>query len=497
MSPVPDRSEIDALSTFLSDRFGFSFSDHKRDELAELLTDRLRKSECASCEAYLTRLRSDPGASEELRVLADSLTVGETYFFRYPEQYRALAEVSLPELLQSKEASREIRILSAGCASGEEPYTIAMVLCDQIPNLDDWRISVQGIDINRISLAKARKGRYHRWSLRATPESRMHHFRRIGDTYLVNPHVRSMVSFEQQNLTVHASDFWERQQFDVVFCRNVMIYLTQEAARFVVRRLAQSIPPGGYLFLGHADVLPSDGTEFRRCQTHDVIYYQRLPVTATPTPVRAHQARPVVTPIASEPMPPLAQNTAPPVEPHSSEIDVEPMEARTEGNFDPILAALAEDRFEDARRLIHALPLTAQDDAAEIQLLLSVAFVNSGDVGAAETVLRSLLAHDDLNPGAYHLLAVCREHWGDNAAARSFNEQALYLNPSFALAHLQLGRLARQAGDLPNAAKGYRHALELLSREEPILILLFGGGFPKEVLIRLCQDQLCSLGKTI
>ncbi|MFN7145168.1 MAG: CheR family methyltransferase, partial [Myxococcota bacterium] len=190
-----------------------------------------------------------PPAADEARALLAALTVGETSFHRYVEQFDVFAAAVLtPAAL----AGRPLRVLSAGCSTGEEAYTLAMTVREIAPAFVG-RVTIDAFDVNPAAIARARAGRYAPWALRETPASaRERWFRDEDGDYVVDPALRALVRFHERNLVEDDPAFWADGAWDAIFCRNVLMYLTPDAARAVVHRLARAIAPGGFLFLGHA-----------------------------------------------------------------------------------------------------------------------------------------------------------------------------------------------------------------------------------------------------
>jgi chemotaxis protein methyltransferase CheR len=216
--------------------------------------------------AYLERVEAAEPA--ELAALANELTVGETYFFRHIEQFRAFADVVVPDRL----AHGRLQVLSAGCSSGEEPYSLAMLLHEQHPRAP---FAIHAVDLNPRAIARARAGRYSRWSLRATTPAFEHRWFQLDDRdVVVAPEIRDAVTFERANL-LDDGILGTPRRWDVVFCRNMLMYLTGDRADELITRIARAIAPGGYLFLGHAETLRDRTDEFALCHTHGAFYYQR------------------------------------------------------------------------------------------------------------------------------------------------------------------------------------------------------------------------------
>jgi chemotaxis protein methyltransferase CheR len=262
------------LRNVIAHRLGFSLHETKLGLVAESLKERLEATG-DDAGAYLDRLECPTAFDDELRWLGQTLTVGETYFFRHMDQFRAFAEAALPASIAARAHSRQLRILSAGCASGEEAYSLAILLRERAV-LPDWTVSIAAVDLSSKMLDKAARGRYSLWSLRETPpEKRERWFLADRQEFILSPSIVSAVTFAEHDLTRSDPEPWEPGSFDVVFCRNVLMYLTTDAAQRVVRRFARALAPNGYLFLGHAETLRELSQDFRLLHTHGAFYYQR------------------------------------------------------------------------------------------------------------------------------------------------------------------------------------------------------------------------------
>src|SRR6267142_66733 len=273
MIAVSRLDEVERFRSLVACRLGLQFEDAKLSFLAEVLRRRLETSGRIS-ETYLARLEADT-SREELGVLAQELTVPETYFFRNIDQFRAFSEIVVPERVHAQAAQRRLRILSAGCASGEEAYTIAIVL-REIALDPSWKVSIQGVDMNRAMLEKAARAHFSDWALRGAPAEIQHKwFRRNGSDFVLVDAIRSSVQFAVENLAEDDTNLWQPDTYDVVFCRNVIMYFTPQNAQTLVTRIARSLAPGGYLFLGHAETLRGLSKDFHLHHTHGTFYYQR------------------------------------------------------------------------------------------------------------------------------------------------------------------------------------------------------------------------------
>ena len=488
MPRAADHSE--RFRGWISRRFGLSFDDSKLEFLAEVLCRRADQR-ALTLRQYLDRLDA-PEAHSEMQALAVELTVPETYFFRHIEQFQAFTDVALPRAQAARAAERTLTVLSAGCASGEEPYTLAMLLRERVTE-PDWQVLVRGLDINRAMLAKAARGCYSAWSLRETPADALRRwFRSVGREFQLDDSIRAAVSFHETNLSQESAELGERAIYDVIFCRNVLMYFTADVARAVVSRLTRSLAPGGHLFLGHAETLRGLSNDYHLCHTHDTFYYQRKDVLTADEPDGIAPMGGGVQTVqrASERIHALAQSASTEPGPVMTTLSADGSRA---SQILRALDLLKEERYTDALERLAALSPESTSDP-EVLLLRAVLLVHSGQLTAAEQVSNRLLESDEMNTGAHYVLALCRESSGDVQGAVDHDRAAVYLDPSFAMPRLHLGLTARRIGDVESAQRELNQALLLLQREDSSRLLLFGGGFGRDALISLCRAELLATG---
>jgi chemotaxis protein methyltransferase CheR len=479
------RHDADRFRTAIAERIGLRFDDAKLDFLRDVLRRRLTALGQDS-DVYLRNLEQRPSAAE-ISNLARELTVCETYFFRNGEQFRALAEVVLPERMRARKTPGELRLLSAGCASGEEAYSIAIVARETIAD-PAWDVRIRAVDINPIVLEKAAAARYSPWSLRDTPLNRQRKwFRPEGREMWLDETVRKAVRFEAGNLIRENPALWAAASYDVIFCRNVLMYFTPRQMSLAVERIARSLAPGGFLFLGHAETLHGVSDAFHLRHTHETFYYQRKENGWSASP----PAMAAAFEVTAELQVPADADWVETIRSATERVaalvpDVDPPRAEIAWNPAPALDLLRQERFADALANLRGRPAEAAHHPDTL-LLEAALLAQSGQLAAAEIACQRLIAIDGLNAGAHYLSALCREHAGDRDGAAEFDRIAAYLDPAFAMPRLHLGFLARRAGDPVAAVRELGHALILLKREETSRILLFGGGFTREALIALCE----------
>lgn len=262
------------LRDLIHDYCGIFFDDGSKFLLQRRLNRRLEQRQLKSFEQYYHFLRYDRKRDEELAVLVDNLTTNETYFFREAPQLRAFSEEILPELRERLAGRKRLRIWSAGCSTGEEPYTIAIMLLESGDWWRDWEIEILGSDINQRVLHTARKGVYKKNAHRATsPEMLSRYFLDEGrGDYRIIDRVRELVSFSYVNLLDPYKTSLIRD-LDVIFCRNVIIYFDREAKRKVIESFSEKLREGGYLLLGHSESLINISNAFvLRTLRNDMVY---------------------------------------------------------------------------------------------------------------------------------------------------------------------------------------------------------------------------------
>jgi len=510
---VTPGGNIGALEPFrrvLGARLGLRFEEDKAELLSRVLEERVEATGTGSAELYLARLSG--GGEDEVRALAERLTVGETYFFRNAHDMEAFTGAVLPARMEARAAERRLRLLSAGCSSGEEPYTLAM-LVRGAPVLAGWDVRVHGFDVNPAAVARARAARYSGWSLRQTsPEPRARFFRPEGREFRVVDTVRELVTIEERNLAAEDPAFWEAGTFDVIFCRNVLMYLGPESVRRIVARFAAALAPGGFLFLGHAETLRGVSGDFHLRQTHGTFYYQSRPpgavAPAEAAAVPAVAAAPGGRPSAPDPgvgwmaaiegasqrIAALARGRA--AEAPAPAGPISPPAVGAPGLGGALAAAQdlhARERFGEALAALGPVSPERERDVDAL-LLRAVLLVSSGELRPAEAVCARVLQLDELNAEAHYVHAICREHAADLAGAADHDRYALYLDPTFAMPRLHLGLLAKRAGDLEQARRELARALALFAAEDGSRILLLGGGFSREALVDLCRAELSACG---
>jgi len=263
--------ELSEIRALIEQRSGILFDVSRERFFSLRVREHLDAKKLQHGADLLRLIRS---SNVEYDALVERLLTQETSFFRYPSVFQALEKKVLREMHMKKfwENPRSLRVWSAGCSTGEEPYTVAMTICESLEFADAWNIHILATDISRLALTFAEHGVYPARELEAvTPKQKEAYFTRAGEQYMVRPKIRNLVSFAQMNLAQAVY----MGRFDIIFCMNVMIYFSEERRTALIQRFYEYLEPGGYLFLGHAESVAKIGVKFDTTVYGDCILYQK------------------------------------------------------------------------------------------------------------------------------------------------------------------------------------------------------------------------------
>ena len=461
MSAVIPEPVLRRFSEFVATGTGLHFPPARWPDLvrgAEKAAKELGFRDAQSCMRGL--LESAPDR-RSIETLASHLSVGETYFFRDPAVFAALETEVLPPLIAARRAvDRHLRIWSAGCSTGEEAYSIAILLTRLLPDLADWNIRILGTDINPRFLSQASHGVYREWSFRGVPDwlRRTYFEAAEAGTYRVKTLRKDLVSFAYLNLVedVYPSVLNNTNAMDIVLCRNVLMYFEPATIAAVARRLHHALVDGGWLIVNPAEIDASLFPGFTTVRIGDAILYRkdgnhlrgqaRRRDDSHPAPAR----RPAVL-SGAETQAPAA---APPVR---ADAAGSPRERRAEP-YRSARSRYERGDYAGARNVL----LASGDTGPQALALLGHACANLGDLDEACRWCEAAAAADKFNPGLRYLLASVLEESGRPEDAAAALRQALYLDPDHVLAHFALGNLDRRRGRPARAAKHFATVRRLL-----------------------------------
>ncbi|UFS69600.1 chemotaxis protein CheR [Geomonas sp. RF6] len=448
---------------YLVKHTGLHFPPPRVPELLQKMEQAARAFGYVDVEGCLIWLMSSPLSRNQLDILAPLLTIGETYFLRDAESYRVLQEELLPELLEARrQGEKRLTIWSAGCSTGEEAYSIAILLERLIPDLKEWDIRLCATDLNREALEKAQRGVYRNWSFRNAPAWLFDHLVKLDDgRYEVPPQTRRLVEFTPFNLaTDDYSSLFADGTVDILFCRNVMLYFHEELRVAVADRLYRVLRDGGSLFVSPSEVDHRIFSKFGCRRFSGALVFtkgekadnSRLPEPAV-----------VVTPFASEAVPP---SPAPPSAPAAR--GSEPVAGKTDSapgrTLSEASALAARGRYQEAVDAV--APLAAEGTDSGALELLARSYASLGRIVEARHYCEAAIAVDRMRPHTHYLLSIILEEQGLLNEAAAALKRTLYLDQDFLVAHFALGKLHRHLGKEEECRRHFANALHLLERRD-------------------------------
>ncbi len=488
------RAALERFKDFVESKFGLALAHGRDDQLVELVSSRADVHRLPLHD-YLSWLVANPD-QDETATLAKALTVGETYFFRDAAQLEAFASAVVDPWMQ-RGGRNHLRVLSAGCASGEEPYSLAMLLSERYPDFAP-RVVIDAWDVNRDALAKATHGAYTAWSLRETSTaSRDRWFTTRGKEYIVRDQIRRSVNFSCINLADLRTNRESDSYYDAVFCRNVLMYFTPEVMSRVVDQLADRLVSDGHLFLGHAETLRNVSHRFVVRSSLGAFYYRRKSERDSPASARSSpRESPKAESATAHDVPWLEaiERATNRVRELSTPSGRPPASTQSASDLRLPMQLLREEQFGKALRALRDLPSGWSRDPDAL-LLEATLLVNAGELDDAKQACSTLLRTDDLNAGAHYLLGVCCEGAKELDQAFRHHRLAAHLDARFAMPRVHLGLMSRRLGNIDDAKRELHEAIELLEYEDPVRLVLFGGGFSRVALLALCRSELDACGE--
>jgi len=274
--PELKRDDFITFRDFIHEKSGMYFPETKMYLIKNRLANRIKELGIKNYKDYFYMVKYDSGM-KEFNVLMNLLTTNETSFFRNVPQLQAFSDEVLQTVMAEKKQklNRNLRIWSAGCSTGEEPYTLSMLLMEKIPDYASYNIEIVANDISENVLQAARKGIYHELSLRTTPKVyKDKYFTKSGNVYKVNYTVKKMVRFSQINMT-DSLKMSLVKNVDIIFCRNVTIYFSEEVKRKITKFFYNSLVKGGYYFIGHSESLHGISKAFKLLYLKNGLVYKK------------------------------------------------------------------------------------------------------------------------------------------------------------------------------------------------------------------------------
>ncbi len=479
---------------FILQNSGIFIDEIKRDMLRKALLARTTFLNLSGYTDYYKFLKYNPRGEEEFKEILNLITVCETYFFRDAKHFYTLRKHLLPEIIKRKQAqgSNGIRIWSAGCSTGEEPYSIAITLLEILPSLQPalmWDIEIFASDVSTKALKVAQEGVYSKWSLRSTDRSYIEkYFIQNDKKFILKDEIKKAVNFEYFNLIREPfplskmGDYW-----DIIFCRNVTIYFKHESTKRVISNFYNSLQKGGYLFIGASESLYHISNEFELVEIEGNFMYQKPAIKIAGETKREKITIEKIT----EPSPKIRREDT------LLKKDIKAIKAQAKKPvIDEKIGELYKtaqyyfeaDMFEKALfELMKIIECT--DEHPETYLMLADIYANKEQFNEAERECRKALELDSLLSPAHFLLGIILNKKGETEEAITEFKKTIYLDPNFPLAHFNLANIYSINKEYHKAIVEYKATIEVLNKDKGTLPKI-GGGFSKEILIQTCQRNI-------
>jgi len=450
------------LSQFIARKIGLHFPPERITDLRRGLADAAEEFGFADSVRCAEWVLSATLTRPQLHTLASHLTVGETYFLRERRTFEALSNVILPDLIGRRRGREQrLRLWSAACCTGEEAYSLAILLQRLLPDWKEWNVTILATDISERYLQKAAAGIYTEWSFRDCPPLfRERHFTRTPDgRYEVAARIRDQVTFTQLNLAEDSfpSLSTDTNAMDVILCRNLLLYFTPAHASRLVEKLGNALVDGGWLAVSPSECSQTLFSRFTTVNFAGAVVYRKDSVMERAFELPVVPPEPAIAVTEDHSQPAVASSLPPSV------ADAE--YAFSQGRYGDAVDALRP-AFADTAIDIGSERLPPEYEPRAFSVLAR-AYANQGNLTQALLWTARWIDSNRVEPAAHYLHAMILQEKGERREARRALQNAIFLQPDFALAHFALGNLARAGGHAAEADRHFANALRSLRHRAP------------------------------
>lgn len=492
------------LGSKITANLGIKFGADQVDDLKRRFQPIFaRLSDAESCQLIKTLIHNPRWTEEQITLLASALTVGETYFFRDKALFVALQSSILPALFQKICLSKPyVQIWSAACCTGEEPYSIAMLANELGGTMFTKRLSLFGTDLNPHFLAAARKGIYSSWSMRTTSAEMQRKYFTISEDakYVLKDEVKSCVSYSQLNLIDNHSlrNFQAERCFDIIFCRNVLIYFSAEQTQNVISNLFSRLAPDGLLVLSPHDVWCAPDSLFERLTLPGVVLLRKRNsvssterrtevngLSALSSKINTEQS---VAPRATPRQPSLSNATERPLRQFTELSPKRGFDACCDGKefADTLKNLIASGQYDQVRA---ALKTIGRNQSGAVLIDLINALAERVSIDEAHEAADEAIKNDPLHAAFYFAKAQLYQHSDDQASALSCLRQAIFLDQDFVVGHFTMGTILGSIGKLEQAEVAFNNAIRLLKSYRHDQLVPFSDGLSAASMLGLLEHR--------
>jgi chemotaxis protein methyltransferase CheR len=450
---------LEHLAEIVYKHSGLKLDKSRQKEIEQIVKEIGALSGVATMADVIVVLDQLPTSHPFWQLLLRRVTIGETYFFRHAAQFAALQEKVLPKLIQKRREAnfKYLRIWSAGSATGEEIYSVAILLRELLPDIADWTLSLLGTDINQEFLEMARQGRYRTHSFRSETRSDIQerYFKLENGYFVLDSQIRQMVQFLPLNLVTGEYPSYNSRTVhqDLIICRNVTIYFDEATTRSIVKRFYTALNEGGWLMVGHAEPLASTYKDFTVQNFPDTIFYQKLNA-------------------------------------ETPQLEMKPTilaETKT--------AALPKQATAISKAKTQPFIKEASKPEPEVTVAMVRSIVDREDWDTAMSLLSILESHSPMDCEVHYLRGIVLMHSGKLDSARQALRRSLYCEPSYALAHYAMGEIAAQEKDFVAAQRAWLLAERAVAGMGDYVLISESDGLTTEMFRSLLALRLSYIGE--
>lgn len=464
------------FSNFLAEMMGLYFPPNAAKELEKKLQPVAKAFEFQELSDCLEWLMKAPLSKKQIAILAHHLTIGETYFFRDQRTFALLENDILPKLIQEHQQDKSLRIWSAACCTGEEAYSIAILLNRMIPDIKQWHITLLGTDINHVFLRKAEIGQYKQWSFRATSkEIQDRYFHRTSDgSYDINPQIKNMVQFTYLNLVedCYPDKSSEVNNMDLILCNNVLIYFSHKHIQHTVSHLSQTLVEGGWLIVTPIESPYVKDKKLHQVNANGCIIFQKASDKISsesdqhyfmPTPQPKLEPKPFKNEqtLLTIVLPSFLKLAQPTLEFNFGE-ETTQLEENLAITRAAVLLEASQITIATEEAVKASSNLTSEEAVKQIQSL-----ANAGLFEEAQRCCEQILRQEKLNPVLHYLHATILQSTNHIEEAIQSLKRVVFLDSTFIMAHFMLGTLTNKQGNKTEAKRHFRNCRQLLLKYPP------------------------------
>ncbi len=513
------KADFDVFRHYIENRTGIYLDDNKRKSLQISLDARMNVLGIEGYPAYYSHITDGLQGKREFDELLNLVVIKETFFSRDERQVQVLIKNILPELMR-RNKGKEIKIWSAGCATGEEPYSIAMAILENFPP-EDRNVSIYATDISANTLKQAKEGVYTKSSMRAIDKAMAgKYFVQRNGRYYLNDPVKRLVRFDTVNL-IEPYSFAGADGFDVIFCKNVIIYFRLETVRDIIHRFYELLKEGGCLFIGHSESLWQISNEFTLEEISGVFFYRKIS-SARPFSLPQNILQPekeatvcppgqrTETPFGKRALPGVSHATRtikekahvqqipaasgrPNLRPHARQKDiVEIIKEKDAWGIHDLLAQVGKGNYEE---IVGGIRKVLETDRRNVDAHLLMGKIYA-DMGLYDKALRKgldALEIHDLCAEAYVFMGSVYYKTGDKEKAVASFKKAIFLDGKSILSHYYLGNLYKDSNLTGQAIKEYKNVIHISETNPEGEKCLVGEVFTVQQLKEICAKNIAIL----